>query len=101
MASYRKRPAMIEATQFHAEGDHPAVLLVFIRDDNGAVLGTDIPFDSKLEYHVGFGIKTLEGWHQVTFGDWIVTGVMGEVYPIKDSIFRETYELVMVQANEK
>lgn len=25
-------------------------------------------------------------------GDWIIRGVKGELYPIKDEIFRETYE---------
>ena len=39
-------------------------------------------------------IETLEGWHIVRNGDWIITGVKGEFYPIKDDIFRETYELV-------
>jgi hypothetical protein len=27
-------------------------------------------------------------------GDWIIRGVQGEFYPVKDSIFRETYEAV-------
>jgi hypothetical protein len=25
-------------------------------------------------------------------GDWIVTGVAGERYPVKDDIFRRTYD---------
>lgn len=36
-------------------------------------------------------IHTLEGTMKVTPGDWIVTGVEGERYPVKDSIFRATY----------
>jgi hypothetical protein len=27
-------------------------------------------------------------------GDWIIKGVKGEFYPIKDDIFRQTYEAV-------
>lgn len=27
-------------------------------------------------------------------GDWIVTGIQGEQYPVKDDIFRSTYEPV-------
>ena len=27
-------------------------------------------------------------------GDWIVTGVDGEQYPVKPDIFKKTYELV-------
>lgn len=37
-------------------------------------------------------IMTLEGPHLVTFGDWIIRGVMGEIYPCKPAIFDLTYE---------
>ena len=30
----------------------------------------------------------------VEAGDWIIRGVAGEFYPIKDAIFRQTYEAV-------
>lgn len=36
-------------------------------------------------------IKTLEGGHIVTPGDWIATGVDGEHWPIKPGIFAKTY----------
>lgn len=39
-------------------------------------------------------IGTLEGGHDVSTGDWIITGVKGEHYPCKDEIFRMTYEPV-------
>lgn len=39
-------------------------------------------------------IATLEGTMLAEPGDWIITGVEGEVYPCKDSIFRATYEPV-------
>ena len=37
-------------------------------------------------------IQTLEGEMTASPGDWIVTGIMGEKYPVKGSIFRQTYE---------
>ncbi len=37
-------------------------------------------------------IGTLEGTMRADVGDYIITGVQGELYPIKGSIFRETYE---------
>jgi hypothetical protein len=37
-------------------------------------------------------IKTLEGDHKVSPGDWIITGVKGEKYPCKPDIFEQTYE---------
>ena len=39
-------------------------------------------------------IKTLEGDMIASKGDWIVTGVDGEKYPVKPDIFKKTYELV-------
>jgi hypothetical protein len=39
-------------------------------------------------------IDTLEGGHIVCPGDWIITGVAKEMYPVKDSIFKKTYEKV-------
>lgn len=37
-------------------------------------------------------IDTLEGLMKGCAGDWLLTGVDGEQYPCKDSIFRKTYE---------
>ncbi len=37
-------------------------------------------------------IKTLEGKHYITPGDYIITGVKGERYPCKPDIFAATYE---------
>ncbi len=36
-------------------------------------------------------IETLEGIMKAEKGDWIVTGVQGEQYPVKPDIFEETY----------
>jgi hypothetical protein len=39
-------------------------------------------------------IATLEGNMTAQVGDWIIRGVRGECYPVKDLIFRDTYEAV-------
>ena len=39
-------------------------------------------------------IQTLEGEMTANVGDWIITGVNGEVYPCKPDIFEATYEKV-------
>ncbi len=39
-------------------------------------------------------IETLEGVMKASAGDWIITGVDGERYPIKPDIFQKTYEIV-------
>jgi hypothetical protein len=37
-------------------------------------------------------IGTLEGAHLVSWDDWIIQGVKGEIYPCKPDIFLLTYE---------
>lgn len=39
-------------------------------------------------------IKTLEGEMMISPTDWILTGVTGERWPIKEEIFVSTYEKV-------
>jgi len=68
---FRKKPVVIEATQWFKVGDHPEVTVFFPHDPEGKGLGW---------------IKTLEGGHIVTPGDWIITGVKGEHYPCKPDI---------------
>ena len=39
-------------------------------------------------------IPTLEGVMHASIGDFIITGVNGQMYPCKPDIFEKTYELV-------
>lgn len=39
-------------------------------------------------------IQTLEGTQKVSFGDYIIQGVAGEINPCKPDIFEKTYEKV-------
>ncbi|NJI84788.1 hypothetical protein [Shewanella sp. Iso12] len=41
-----------------------------------------------------FYVKTLEGLHIASNGDYIIKGVNGEFYPCQPEIFDKTYELV-------
>ena len=74
---YRKKPVIIEATQWFKHGDHPQVM----RHER--------PENSKIGW-----IWTLEGVNVVTPGDYIITGIKGEHYPCKPDIFEATYEKV-------
>lgn len=108
MTKYRKKPVVIEATQWFKNGDHP-------HDNTRTIYGSvNEPFlsEGKVVRHfrspyVNGGrlcekcgetidahgwIDTLEGGHIVCPGDWIITGVKGEHYPCKPDIFEATYE---------
>lgn len=80
MPQYRKKPIVIEAVQWFKDGDHPKVVLM--RGSSESYLGNR------------WVIETMEGYHVVTPGDWIITGIQGENYPCKPDIFAATYEPV-------
>lgn len=42
----------------------------------------------------GLIIRTMEGEHIASVGDYIIKGVAGEFYPCKPDIFEKTYEEV-------
>ena len=44
-------------------------------------------------------IETLEGELKAEPGDWIITGVAGEIYPCKPEIFSATYALMQSDEN--
>ena len=112
---YRKKPVVIEATQWFKNGDHP--------EDDAFAIGGDEGGNGFLQRYEREGkivryfrrpdfsgnllcnhcgevmrkhgwIDTLEGGHIVCPGDWIITGVNGEHYPCKPDIFEKTYEAV-------
>lgn len=87
MTKYRKLPVVIEA-RHHANG------VVGMVEDLAKWCGGRVVYDSP----VAIIIPTLEGEMRAEFGDWIIRGVKGEFYPIKDEIFRETYEVVEADA---
>lgn len=117
MGMYRKKPVVIEATQWFKNGDHP---LDYATPEKGRAGGAvysqgyrkernwegevvryhrnpELPDTLKCsicgnEYHDHGWIDTLEGGHIVCPGDWIITGVQGEHYPCKPDIFALTYE---------
>lgn len=90
---FRKKPVVIDATQWNKYGDVDGVLRCWM-DDVGHVRETENSHPNTNIYgcRSSYCIQSLEGWHEVTPGDWIITGVKGERYPCKPDIFAATYE---------
>lgn len=106
MPMYEKIPVVVEAFRWFKNGDHPG--------DNCHMIPNGLtPFLSEGEVvrryrrpDEGWGecqhccesmsthgwIDTLEGGHIVCPGDWIVTGIEREKYPVKNSVFLKTYK---------
>jgi len=79
MPRFRKRPVIVEAEQWFPGRAVPGVIEEEYRDG-------DQVFPAY--------IRTPEGRHGVSPGDWIITGVRGERYPCKPDVFAMTYEPV-------
>ena len=106
MKKYCKKPVIIEAEQW--------VKVTYDREATSGFEPESFPI-----YHLGVGyyrhpevsgrkkcehcgkimhehgwIDVLEEGHTVCPGDWVIKGVVGEFYPIKNDIFLKTYEKV-------
>lgn len=82
MTKYRKKPVEIEAWQLGSDEAWPIWI-------EGAIYCGEI-----LTNEDHWIIKTLEGDHKASHGDYIIKGVKNELYPCKPDIFRQTYEVV-------
>jgi len=84
MGLFRKKPVVIEATQWW-----PGIPIVGVVEEERQGEAED---GSSKVFPAWIG--TLENWHGVSPGDWIITGVKGERYPCKPDIFEASYEPV-------
>lgn len=115
-ATYHKKPVEVQATRWFKNGDHPddrvgeRVIDVdgssYTRAEGAVVRFFRHPDILGLQPCVHCGALMYEhGWidapdkgHIVCPGDWVVTGVRGELYPCKPDIFVEMHEPVTVAA---
>ncbi len=83
---FRKKPIVIDAVQWNGKN------LDEIRKFAASINGRGYMFHSTVFNTVK--INTLEGIMTASIGDWIIKGIRGEFYPVKNNIFDETYERV-------
>lgn len=86
---FRKKPVVIEAWRNTEDLPHRSLTPAWLSDAMNAGV---VWFSGG--YHGHFTIKTLEGEMRAEYGDWIIRGVQGELYPCKPDIFEATYERV-------
>ena len=91
---YRKKPVEIEALQWTGE-NHRQMFNFLGGEDDEYMTASGINFYIDFnKIDGGLIIKTLEGEHLATIGDYIIKGIKGEYYPCKPDIFEITYELI-------
>lgn len=80
---FRKRPIEVDAVQWDpTSSDDPP---------------EGVTYDNELS---AWYCDTLEGRVKLEGGEWIVTGVKGEHYPVQDEIFRVTHLPIIENTNE-
>lgn len=97
MPKFRKKPVVIEAFQMTEErrwdnSEWPEWLNAAWNMEPHQTGSLFInPDDQAREL---LRIKTLEGDHDVSWNDFIIQGIAGELYPCKPDIFEQTYDAV-------
>lgn len=89
MTRYRKKPVVIEAVRYVGGPDGEVEGSTVPGWYIDALARGDAAFDEDRDCFV---IRTMEGEHIASPGDWIIRGVKGELYPCKPDIFALTYE---------
>lgn len=99
MTKYRKKPVVVEAIRW--TGSNLEEIRNFVGNDliENYIEHFDIERALIKQTLVGIAINTLEGTKMVNYGDYIIKGVQGELYPCKPDIFLKTYEEVMEDGN--
>lgn len=80
---YRKKPVVIEAVQW--TGNNPSAIIFFC----GAVAR----FDERKDLYITT-LENVKNEFEVSKNSYIIKGIKGEFYSIKEDIFLETYEKV-------
>lgn len=86
--SYRKKPVIIEAIQWKEPARSKETMQWVNAHSKDRIAFTK----SNVNPFEKIYIKTLEGEHEASLGDFIIKGVKGEFYPCKPDIFEMTYE---------
>lgn len=101
MAKYKKKPIVVEAIRW--TGSNLEEIRNFVGSDliEECVELFDIKRTLK-KMLVDIAIETPEGTMRVDYGDYIIKGVQGELYPCKPDIFEQVYEEIdNVEAQEE
>lgn len=97
MSKYKKKPVVIEAFKYDGDLENSKGEFYVPKWAVEAYKRGDMYFDSldSNSPPTELFIKTLEGIHHASVGDYIIMGIKGELYPCKPDVFEQTYEEVI------
>lgn len=89
---YKTKPCEIEAVQW--DGFNLKEISEFVGESSVNYISTAAWQTIDKRTGIRMRIKTLEGWLDVSVGDYIIKGLAGEFYPCKPDVFEKKYELI-------
>ena len=87
---FRKKPVVIEATQWNGTKESYDEIIEFITGKQFWLKDGSLYNADNLNQPII--IHTMEGDMTASVGDWIIRGIQGEFYPCNSMIFEATYE---------
>jgi len=88
MEKFKKKPTVIEATQFNYIDGFDGVETCKLAESLGLSRKRPFPYSKCWE------IETVKGWYIVYDGYWVITDVLGDKYPCNPEVFELTYEAI-------
>jgi len=92
MNKYVKKPVVVSAMKWDGSNHRGMFSFLGGLDARPMTTSGDNFYIDHSKIEGGLIIKTLEGEHFASIGDYIIKGIKGEFYPCKPDIFRETYD---------
>ena len=92
LQKFRKKPIIVEAVQFTGSEENAEELAFWIAE-HWEELETD--WDNDIEGDEVFIITKPDGTEMFCpENGWLVKGIDGSIYPVKDETFKKVYELI-------
>lgn len=85
---FRKKPVVVDAWQWKPEGQEDVPFPDWLND---ALIEKRVFLDGLCLVFEG---EVYSQFQIARAGDWIIKGLLGDVYPCRDDIFRKLYEEV-------
>ena len=92
MTLYRKKSVVVDAVHFQWKDGQGIPDIPGVKYKEWVLVDVGDGLQKYGPVIEGAYVETLEGLLHVSRGDWIITGVKGELYPCKPDIFDATYE---------
>lgn len=92
LQKFRKKPIIVEAVQFTGSEEDAERLADWITDKWEDL---EVDLDTDIEGDEVFIITKPDGSEMICpKNGWLVKGIDGSIYPVKDETFKKVYELV-------